>query len=77
MDNRFNIPVLPVRRLSNGATQEARLATGWKWWSKPVGGSGWQIRQGNPERRKDANSAEKADQLMPCCQEIASSEPGR
>lgn len=46
MGNRLNIPVLPVRCLSDGVTQEARLAIGWKWWSKLVGGPGRKIHRG-------------------------------
>ena len=45
MDNRFNIPVLAIRRLSYGVTQRARPATDWKWWSKLVGGSGRKIHR--------------------------------
>ena len=45
MDNRLNIPVLRVQCLSNGVTQEAKSAIDWKWWSKPVGGSGRKIHR--------------------------------
>ena len=70
MGIRSNIPVLPIRCLSDGVTQEVRPATDWTWWSKLVGGPGWKIRRGvNPEKRWDADPSGKADWLTPYCQE--------
>ena len=61
MGNRFNIPVLPVKRLSNGVTQEAKSAIVKKWWSKPVKGSGRKIRRDITSKGGDADSSDEAD----------------
>ena len=61
MGNRFNIPVLPVQRLSNGVTQEAKSAIVKKWWSKPVEGSGRKIRWDITLKGGDADSSDEAD----------------
>ena len=60
-DNRFNIPVLPVRCLSDGVTQEVRSAGEWLCRSKLVGGSRRQIRGGNAEKGQDAESTDEVD----------------
>ena len=49
---RVNIPVPPVRRLTDGVTQEGTSATDWLWWSKRVGRSRRQIRGINSETRR-------------------------
>ena len=59
MGNRFNIPVPPD--VSDGGTQEAKSATGWKWWSKRLGRSDRKIRRINPEALWDVESSDKAD----------------
>ena len=70
MGNRLNIPVLPDRRLNDGVTQEARSATDWKWWSKPVGGFGRKIHRNTfPERLWDVDPSGEADWSMPRCRE--------
>ena len=69
MDNRFNIPVLPARYLSDGVTQEARRLSGWKCWAKAVGRFSRQIHWINSESRKDVDPSGEADLLTPCCQE--------
>jgi hypothetical protein len=58
-----------VSVISNGVTQKAKRAGGWKFRSKPVESSGRQIHWNNFERRWDSESTDKEDPLMPGCQE--------
>ena len=69
MDNRFNIPVPPAWRSSDGGKQQVRLAADRKWRSKPREGPGRQIRRGNLEGRRDVAAQAKTDQLILHCQE--------